>query len=244
MVDFQEQGSIHEQVAMAAKASPSREICGLIVDKGTDTTFISLTNISEDNNSFIIDPIEYAKYTSKYRVIAVVHSHIDCSSEPSLADIVVCNKGSSPWMIYSTVTDTFNIIYPKKETINIIGRPYIFGIYDCWSIVTDTYYADLGISISRPLTATTDWYKDGFNLFETNANSFGFYKLEDTSSLKKYDVILFKAGKTKVPNHCGLLIKEDMFMHHLSGRLSNKEVYGGYWHRYTHAIYRYKGLNK
>ena len=42
-----------------------------------------------------------------------------------------------------------------------------------------------------------------------------------------------------VPNHAAVYLGDGLILHHLQGRLSSRDVYGGYWQKITTHILRY-----
>ena len=56
--------------------------------KKDNTIRITVENSDDD---FIFDPIEYMRINLKSKPLAIVHSHPDCSSEPSEGDRKNCN---------------------------------------------------------------------------------------------------------------------------------------------------------
>jgi cell wall-associated NlpC family hydrolase len=48
--------------------------------------------------------------------------------------------------------------------------------------------------------------------------------------------------KSKVANHGAVYLGDDKLLHHLHGRLSCHDVYGGYWARHTLAVVRHRSL--
>lgn len=220
-----------------ANSSPSREICGVLIGIADNKLqYIPCTNTSSTDDTFILDAIEYAKIERTNTIKAIVHSHINDSEQPSMQDIINCNRGNLPWIIYSTVTDKFSTYYPNTKSIPLLGRPYVFGVTDCWGLVCDYHLEKYGISIGRPDGVNQDWYKDGFNAFELYANDFGFNKVDDISN---DTVLLFKFNNSKVPNHCAIY-NNGSIIHHSTNRLSNKEVFGGYWQANYHAAYKHE----
>lgn len=217
-----------------ANSSPLREVCGVV----SNNKFIPITNISEDSNNFILDPRQYLNIEG---ITHICHSHLGLSAKPSAADIYSCNKGSVPWIIYAVESGVFEIVYPTAIESPFIGREYIFGIMDCWALIQDVYRIELGLKIGRPLLTSDEWFKEDINYFEMYAEENGFIKVLN-NSLNKYDVLLFKAGNSNIPNHSGVLYNNDTFLHHLANRLSTQEIFGGYWNKCTVAVYRHKEL--
>jgi len=47
-------------------------------------------------------------------------------------------------------------------------------------------------------------------------------------------------SKNGVPNHAGVYLGDGIMLHHLYGRLSSRDVYGGYWREVTRLTLRHE----
>jgi cell wall-associated NlpC family hydrolase len=73
------------------------------------------------------------------------------------------------------------------------------------------------------------------NLYLDNFGSAGFHTT-DLADLQVGDVLLMQVA-SPVPNHAAVYLGDGLILHHLQGRLSSRDVYGGYWHKVTtHAL--------
>jgi cell wall-associated NlpC family hydrolase len=45
-----------------------------------------------------------------------------------------------------------------------------------------------------------------------------------------------------VPNHAGVIDADGHLIHHCHGRLSSRDVYGGYWRHVTTHVLRHRSL--
>ena len=79
-----------------------------------------------------------------------------------------------------------------------------------------------------------DWWEKGFNYFDDLFESYGFTEVD---SPKIGDALIFKVF-SNVPNHCGVYIGEDMFLHHAVNRLSCRESLHSGWGIHLHRIVR------
>lgn len=225
-----------------AKRTPHIECCGVVIENtDKELIYVECSNISEDPNSFIISPLDYVEASSEGEIKFICHSHLGDSAQPTDADKYSCNKGTVPWIIYAIKSDTLILFNPEDYIVPLIGRQYSFGTLDCWSVVSDLLYQDLKIIVGRPIVTSEEWFESSNNLFEEHALENGFIKI-DISKATKYDVVLFRANNSKVPNHSGILLEDPYFLHHLKGRLSAKERFSGYWLKCLHAVYRHKDL--
>tara|TARA_Y100000389_G_scaffold160455_1_gene162612 strand:- start:6542 stop:6883 length:342 start_codon:yes stop_codon:yes gene_type:complete len=94
------------------KAWAPKEACGVF----TDTfNFIECKNISLDNDLFCFCPEEYFNILRKYKVAAIVHSHINASNTASESDIDTCNVMNLPYYIYSYPSMELNILLPALK---------------------------------------------------------------------------------------------------------------------------------
>ena len=64
----------------------------------------------------------------------------------------------------------------------------------------------------------------------------GFYPVH--GELEEGDVIIMQV-RAYEPNHAAIYLGEGLMLHHLYGRLSSRDVYGGYWKDVTRIILRY-----
>ena len=68
----------------------------------------------------------------------------------------------------------------------------------------------------------------------------GFAPVE-MSALRPHDVILLRVA-APVPNHAAIYLGDQVMLHHLQGRLSSRDVYGGWWLQNTTHYLRHKDL--
>ena len=122
----------------------------------------------EPLHDFIIDPGEYRKVSKQADIIGVVHNHPQGTSTPSDLDKAVCNKLGVPWYIFDK-DEGYSKIEPQNDgKLDLIGREFVFGAYDCFTIIQD-YYSNLGIKIKA---VPYDWkfWEKGHNLYIDNYN--------------------------------------------------------------------------
>ena len=92
--------SVYREVKNNCLKNRDQESCGLI--KGLSV--IECENISPDpKNSFLINPLELIKFDPD----CIYHSHINCSSEPSVLDLNCQKEINIPFLIYSLDGDDF-----------------------------------------------------------------------------------------------------------------------------------------
>ena len=212
------------------------EGCGLLVNKRGKSTWIPCENIAEDKEeNFVISSTDYIKASLAGDLMAVVHSHPDGSAELSEHDKKTSNFLGIPYIVYSLPEVEKTVYTPEYNRNPFVGREYSFGENDCYSLVRDYYREKLDINL--PTTVfEDDWWEKGFNYFDDLFEPFGFEKVD---TVQENDVIVFRM-MAQVPNHCGIYLGEDLFLHHAVNRLSCRESINSVWRKYIVGYYRCK----
>ena len=236
MIDFQ---PIFAQIMAHATSSPDREVCGLVTVPKGKLTYRACRNVAHDSQEFEIHPEDYITFEAE-GIVAVVHSHTHGNPEPSMADRIGCEKSGLPWLIVGTPNGAYKTIKPEAYQAPLIGRPFVHGVLDCFSLARD-YYAEVGIAVCD-FERVPDWWEKGDNLLTpANFAKAGFRVVTD-DTLQLHDGIIMQNGLTDVPNHVGMFVGDGLFLHHSGGRLSCRQPYGGYWAKVTTFIVRHESL--
>lgn len=218
-------------------SSPSKEICGLIISAKRKYRYIQCRNIADSANEFIIDPIDYANAEDNGTVVAVVHSHVNVNPNPSQADLISIERHKLPFLIVNYPLNTWTYTEPTGYEAPLVGRPFVHGITDCYALLIDYYKKELDLDIID-FDRQSEWWAKGDNLYLENYKKAGFIKVDD---LQKHDIILMQVG-SQVPNHCAIYLGDNIILHHVMGKASSRDVYGGYWKKITSLIVRHKSL--
>jgi proteasome lid subunit RPN8/RPN11 len=212
------------------------EGCGLLINKKGKLVWKFCTNIADDpEEDFVIDPKEYIEASLVGTIHSIIHSHVDSSCEPSSGDKKASCFLQIPYTIYSLRDEEKYTFTPPKINNPLLGRDYEFGSQDCYSLVRDYYKENFNLIL--PKTVFQDnWWDEGLNYFDDLFDAFGF---EEVDTPKIGDGIIFKVF-SHVPNHCGVYVGEDNFIHHAIDRLSCKESLHSGWGKHIHRIVRCK----
>lgn len=221
------------QIEEYAKAQAPREACGLILNYAGKELFQPCANVSELPESFEIDPKEYAKWEDFADVMAIVHSHVDRSPRPSQADLVSCEFSGLPWHIVSVPDFQWHSFAPTGYEAPLIGREYSHGVLDCYTLVRDWFALD-GVKLPD-FHREWEWWKKGSDLYMSNFSRLGFYPVDPP--YQRGDVFLMNI-RSEVVNHAGVHVGDGIMLHHAVGRLSCREVYGGFWEKNTRLVVR------
>ena len=221
-----------------AQQEDPKESCGLLLNVQGKERYFPCRNLSmTDHQCFIIDPEDYIKADNTGKITAVVHSHPVTPPTPSQADKISCEQGNLPWHIVNPKTEQWGFYQPMGYKPPLLGRPWVWGITDCWSLVIDWYKEEKGVELldyERPSTPE-EFLADP--VFEKYLPSRGFRLLEPNEKLIDGDVLAMSIfGKGL--NHVAIYLGDDV-LHHLADRLSCKEPYSEWLFKCTGGRYRY-----
>lgn len=237
-----------ETIRSHAEREYPRECCGLVlVVKGRER-YQPCTNAAQGAEHFVLPAEEYAAAEELGEVVAVVHSHPNAPAAPSQADLVSCEASGLSWHIVRVdlVDDVpaageLVTIEPSGYVAPLVGRQFSHGVLDCYQLIVDWYAQERGITLKQ-FARADEWWNDGkSDLYTEGFPQAGFVKLAEGASLEVGDVILMQIrARNGVPNHAGIYLGDGLMLHHLYGRLSSRDVYGGMWAETTRGILRYQ----
>ncbi|HXF66199.1 MAG TPA: C40 family peptidase [Burkholderiales bacterium] len=227
---------VPEVMAHAARDRP-RECCGLAVVRRGRLRYWPCRNIAGESE-FALHPEDQAAAEDAGEVVAICHSHVYLPPEPSEADRVMCGRTRLPWLIVSWPTGAHRVIEPDGYLPPLVGRPFVHGVLDCYALVRD-YYAGIGIGL-RDYPREDDWWLKGANLYLDHFAAEGFVEI-DQYDMRPHDALLMQIA-SPVPNHAGVIDRDGHLLHHCHGRLSSRDVYGGYWRKVTTHVLRHRSL--
>ncbi len=223
-----------------AKDEFPKESVGLVsIIKGRQRYF-PCTNLAETpDEHFVLGPEEYAEIEDKGEIVAVIHSHPKTNHEPSPADRVACEKSGLPWHVVNPNTEKWGYCEPSGFELPYVGREFVHGIVDCYSLCRDFYKKEFDLNL-RDYNRRDEWWNKGENMYLDNFKNEGFNEIE-IDDLQFGDAFLMQL-ESPVPNHAGIYIGENLVLHHVQGRLSSRDVYklGGYYHRATAKVLRHE----
>lgn len=222
-----------------AMETPNEECCGIIAgDK-----FWPCKNVhSSPDKFFAIASEDYARIEKQHGPIqAIFHSHIGRQSKFSVEDIKACKQSNVPWLMFCLGTSSWSHADPSGNA-PYLGRPWIYGTYDCYSLLRDFYKREFNIELADyERGAEFEWASPEWRMFEKNVKDQGFVEIEAPE--RKGDMLLMQL-QAPFPNHTGVLVSpsRNIFYHHLLDRFSEENVYGGYWAKHTNKVLRHKEL--
>ena len=92
------------------------ECCGLLIDLDSIQTYWKCKNISGayKENSFVIDPLDYARGEDQGEVLGIVHSHPDGELAFSHTDRMACKYLDLPFYLVEPSSESIIVIYPSE----------------------------------------------------------------------------------------------------------------------------------
>lgn len=231
---------VFEQIQRSAVEVYPNEMCGFLLPD----SFVRVTNYSHTpDKSFIISALDRVLYPN---AIAVVHTHVANGythfdiRTPSVEDCEGQEKSGLPWLIYSTDGLTISsepIQIPRYPNPNYENRPFITGFSDCYSIVQDWYWFNLGIVLKPHIVYSVKDIVTGKTTFDNFIKEFGFYEIP-LSNLQEGDLLLLNNG-TGSRNHLGIYT-DGKVLH--QDELSRYEPFENF-HGMINAVLRHESNN-
>lgn len=224
-----------DALAHAGQCQPA-ECCGVIAGG----RFLPVTNRATDFDSFIFDSREYIAIARQDPVEAIVHSHVKAPPHASEADRAMCEKLGLPWLIVSWPGGQHAILSPTGWAAPLVGRQWVWGSQDCFSLVRDALWAYAGLSIPD-FERDWNWWKSE-DLIGQQFHTVGFAALPAGTPPRHCDVFGMRMPGSPVVNHLALFLAPDQILHQLVGQLSRRQLYDETWQRLTALHLRREGM--
>jgi proteasome lid subunit RPN8/RPN11 len=229
---------IKSQILEQAQAEFPQEMCGLVAVVKGRRRYFPCKNLAETpHEHFVLDPLDYAAAEDKGEIVAVVHSHPTTNPAPSVADRVACEKSGLPWYIVNPRTESWGYCEPEGFELPYVGREFVFGLVDCYSLCRDWYGREFGLNL-RDYERRDQFWKRGENLYLDNFANEGFREVP-VAELQRGDAILMQI-ESPLPNHAAIYLGDQMILHHAQGRLSSRDLYGSYYVKSTAKALRHE----
>lgn len=233
----------HEAFKAHVIAQYPKEACGLLIDG----VYVPQDNISETpERTFRIAP-EALIRSGSMDLQAVLHSHpYDLRVAPayppewpSTADMRSWIAMGIPWGICATEGEgiTQLVWLDDANPAPLLGREFIHGVHDCYSIVRDWFKLQRSVTLPN-FARGMDWWETGADLYDENFERAGFVTIPFEEATVG-DCVLFKV-RSPVTNHAAVITGENEILHHLFHRLSGHDSLNK-WTRVINRAVRYRG---
>jgi proteasome lid subunit RPN8/RPN11 len=209
--------------------------------------YIILENIHpEPKTDFRMKHSDYEEY--KDGLQAIIHSHNNFL-HASKKDMEAQINSAIPWGIANVRNKNVEVFFfgDQLPTQDLLGRPFIGGVYDCYSLARDWYKVMYNVVLPNVPREWDYWSNPNGNkhfeeqmvkLFET-----GEFRLIDKKEIQPGDGLMFKLHNSRVLNHCAVYIGNHYMVNHMENRLSLRESVLPVVHKISVAI-RPKKLEK
>jgi len=245
---------IPESAIKHAQECYPNESCGVIVNG----RYLPCRNESKSpSEQFVINRDDYRNAIMSGDLQAIIHSHPDGSRAATDVDRASCEETDLPWgVIWLSRDDNGEFetheswIQPSGFEASLIGRPYVWGVFDCLSVVLDYYKREVGIDLGEFERPSEDWNTKNDDIYTRELSAKGFSTI--TGAPEQGDIVLMQI-RSKVPNHAAIFLENGILstepehypapmsiLHHLQGKNSIRDIYGGYWAEKTVSIWRHK----
>ena len=225
------------QIRAYACETPNEESCGFVLEDGIA---VQVANKAEDPiNQFAIDPFDYARFDSSIQ--GVWHSHLDFAGFSAL-DQQVMAADDLPWAVYCLSDDSWHQCDPGV-TAPFEGRPFVFGVYDCYSLITD-YLMKEGVQLPPWRRGSWgEWNTPAFSPFDDEWKNYG--RTVKNGIYQAGDMLLLNLGDfPSHTDHVGVFVNSKQFLHHPAQGVSRLQTFGGYWKRRLNWVVRPHSLWK
>lgn len=220
------------QIQLMASARPDLEACGFVLDNGM---VVEVPNMAADPaKEFEISPRDYAHW-DEVGVRGIWHSHRELDAFSPL-DQQVMAQDTLPWAVYCLRTGTF-IQADPLGIAPLEGRPFCFGVYDCYSLVSDKL-AELGVQLPAwPRGRWGEWNTPEFQPFDEQWQHVG--KPVTDGCYRAGDILLLNLGDHKGhTDHVGVFVDHRRFLHHPAEKLSRLQTFGRHWEQHLNLVVR------
>ncbi|WP_031524705.1 C40 family peptidase [Siccibacter colletis] len=218
-----------------------KEACGVVIQAGRSQEYIPCRNISETpSDAFTISPEDKLAASEKGEIIMVIHSHPDVVQLiPSELDRVQCDWSGVEWGIMSWPDGDFCTLSPREDR-DYVGRQWVLGFADCWSLIREWYQREHGVVLGN-YSVDYEWWVEGKeNRYDDNWEREGFVMVAP-ENMQPGDMIMMRV-QAPVTNHAAIYLGENLMLHHNFGSLSARVPYGKYYRDRTVRVVRHKEL--
>lgn len=216
----------------AERAYPD-ESCGVLIEVQGQAVYYPCANAAPSPGTMAPAAFDLVRAEAAGRLLGYCHSHPNALPTPSDTDLAACKRSGLPWWIVQQPGNLWERIDPEGRPY--IGRQYVLGVDDCWSLVREWYNREMGFGI-QDFERYPEFWQHGFgpHLEET-----GFARIGENDEVQYGDAMLFRIA-AKVATHCGIYLGEGKMLHHFDHSLSRREELNDKWLKRLVMVVRHK----
>jgi len=173
-------------------------------------------------------------------VAIVLKKTDDCVSKLELEERTELNNSKILFITVGSSKNISEVFIPNEyfENAKYEGRPFLHGMFDCYTLIRDYYKREFNIFLPTNMQRNWNWWSQGENLYVDNAK---YHRFEEVTDIKKHDVLVMKIG-SPVPNHGAIYLGNNKILHHAAGRFSTIQTLTNSYKQKISVIYRNKSL--
>lgn len=226
-----------------AKDFPNEESGGLIwYTKLGKSGFEACSNMEANKSkNFRFDENSYLRmfYEGKC-LFSIFHTHVSDNVEFSNSDITTAESWGVPMWLYNIKKDAWNEYLPKNFMFSLSSQPFIWGLFDCFSMTRFYFWKNFQIYIHD--FDYPDFRSEIEKLIIENFEKEGFVKVENTSilNIQKHDIVIIG----NKPHHFGIYKEKNIFFEHKRDILSGEYSWDKSYFDKIFAIMRHRSFYK
>lgn len=232
---------LKQSIIEHARSVPHEEVCGLVYYTISQVLPYPCSNVAADRvHAFEIDSQDYIGAAQLGAICGVYHSHPHGPAAFSEEDLETARELGVPFYLYCTDTGDWLDYTPPSYVIDPLHNPFIWGLFDCLTVVRTYYRNELNIHL-------TDFVRDeSFERADATAitqyidrEGFTYVSID---AIQKGDVMLFKTPGSPFAHHLGVFIGNSRYIHHPRNALSRTDPLTGEELRSLVGVLRHKSL--
>lgn len=241
---------LHE-VEKHAREFPGSEVCGLVIDgevvRGNNVldAVARAGRFQLDQNTFSL--VSPALQAGKQVIVYHSHSAPEALSDFSPEDMAaIYEDGELPWLLVDARGSTAEYKYfDPLAKLDYEGREWRWSCCNCYTLIRDWLSRELSIQLDPFILESHEaWLNPDWNEFLLNIEAQGFILVDsppDIKNVKTGDLVLFRVGRAKNPNHIGIITNaaKNELLHQLQDAPSAVVPYSFSKRKSTVGIYRH-----
>jgi cell wall-associated NlpC family hydrolase len=122
---------------------------------------------------------------------------------------------------------------------HLVGRSFLYGVRDCYSMVVEFYRDNFGIELTN-YARPSDWRSDMRDIIRDVYERDGFFMITDwkPKDLRPGDILACAVGESS-PNHLVIYVGDNTVVHHLWGQLSRDDPFRDFFRNTTCFVLRH-----
>ncbi|QBX68330.1 NlpC/P60 family protein [Serratia quinivorans] len=230
---------VPEDIVQHIADSAPDMICGILSPDDNNSGFKPCVNASPAPEQGAIIDADFLRTLRDSHEI----THVICSVPDALSHDVadyqeMSDRDGLPYLLVLWPSLQCLNIFPQSE-LEYENRPYIYGQYDCYSLIRDYLLREKGF-VLNDYPREVYSIDSGKNIFEVQAPEEGFVRVED-ASLQSGDILVFNLPSTRL-QHAAVYIGNGQMLHHLPPGQSRQETCSESWKKRISSVWRHQNL--